>query len=274
MNRFLYPRKVVEQAKKYLKTKKGDPPPFVKKYPGEFTVKKGVLYGGGKQVVATEDRHDFLQDIVYGKGDFPFGRDSLFHILKRSHLNVSKRDIEAYLNAQGPVIHRRARPKKDARQYMRKVRKVGTLSIDLVHIRAKDFENMFPVEDHGEPSGYDYMGLPGDKGYQQDRYMLNAVDLLTGFLLTEILQGKKPEMVVPKLKKIIQRFETASKQKVLKMETDDGGEFKGVVNKFLKERGIKKIIKTTNAIVENKNATVQRVFFTIVQERRIFLTND
>ena len=51
---------------------------------------------------------------IYGKKSLmPFGRDSLFSILKNEVLNVSRRDIGDFLNAQGPIVHRRARPPKE-----------------------------------------------------------------------------------------------------------------------------------------------------------------
>ena len=92
--------------------------------------------------------------------------------------------------------------------------------------------------------------------------------MLTSFLLTEVLQGKTPEKVVPKLKTIINRFEKISGNKVTKIEVDGGSEFKGVVSAFLKERGIRIIVKKTNASVEQVNAKMQRIFFNLVEQRR------
>ena len=118
------------------------------------------MYAGPLRVVPTEDREDFLREVVYGKSsEYPFGRDSLFAILKNEVMNVSKRDIEAFLNAQGPIVHRRARPKKQKREHLRSIRKPGILSVDLAHIRAKDFEALYPGK------GLDYMGAPGKRGY-------------------------------------------------------------------------------------------------------------
>ena len=196
MNWFRFPRETVQRAIKFLKSKKGTAPGFITKFPGVFNIRRGKLYAGKRRVVPTEDRQDFLREIVYGKSsEYPFGRDSLFAILKHEVLNVSKRDIEAFLNAQGPLVHRRSRPKKQKREHLRQIRKPGILSVDLAHVRAKDFEVLFPGK------GLDYMGAPGSKGYQQDRYFLNAVDLLTGYLLTEVLQGKTARETWPKIQK-------------------------------------------------------------------------
>ena len=288
MNRFRYGQAAVTQAIKFIKSNKGSAPSFVVKFPGAFTVRKGKLYADGKQVVPTESRDDFLREVVYGKkSEYPFGRDSLFAILKHEVMNVSKRDIEAFLNAQGPIVHRRARPKKEKRERMRSIKKIGILSMDLAHIRAKDFEELFRAEPE---DGLDYMGAPGSKGYQQDRYFLNAVDLLTGYLFTEILQGKTPKEVAPKVAAILDRFEKTTNTRVRQVEVDKGGEFMGVVSRMFrkatkkeKDLAIKKkkpppkdgpfadvrlVLKTQNATVEQVNAKMQRIFWNLVAQKR------
>ena len=97
MNRFRYEKTAVDKAIKYLKTKKGTPPSFITKFPNGFKVRQGKLYADGKKVIPTEERDTYLRDIVYGKkSEYPFGRDSLFSILKHEVMNVSKRDIEVF----------------------------------------------------------------------------------------------------------------------------------------------------------------------------------
>ena len=274
MNRFRYPKAAVDKAIKYLKTKKGPAPSFIEKFPGKFSHRQGKLYAGKLHVIPTEERDEFLRKVVHGKtSEYPFGRDSLFGILKNEVLNVSKRDVEAFLNSQGPLVHRRARPKKEKRENLRKIRKAGILSMDLAHVKADDFENVLGTK------GYDYMGAPGKKGYQQDRYFLNAVDLLTGYLLTEVLQGKTAQLTWKKIQVIIDRYESKF-WKVRQIEVDYGGEFKGneadeeeniealSIKDELKKRKIRLLRRTTNATVEQKNAHMQRVFWAIVAQRR------
>lgn len=278
MNRFKYPRETVKKAIKYLKTKKGPIPTFIQKFPDAYTYKRDTLFAGQLRIVPTEDRDKFLRQIVYGKkSEYPFGRDSLFNILKNEVMNVSKRDIEAFLNAQGPIVHRRARPNIQKREHLRQVRKAGILSVDLAHIRANDFERIFGA------GGLDYMGPPGSKGYQQDRYFLNCVDLFTGYLVTDVLQSKKPEEVAPKLQKLIEGFEKLSKVKVTQVEVDKGGEFESKVSRMFREatdaekkKGeldgpfahVRLIQKLTNAAVEQTNAKMQRIFWNLVAQRR------
>ena len=272
LNRYRYTKANVSSAitaiRKSTEKALAQAPSFLRKYPGSFRAAKGKLTavaadGTELVVIPTEDRDDFLREVVYGKtSEYPFGRDSLFAILKDEVMNVSKRDIEGFLNAQGPLVHRRARPPKQKREHLRQIRNVGQLSIDLAHIKAKDFESVL-----GE-KGHDYMGVPGKRGYQQDRYFLNAVDLLTGYLITEIVQGKTAKEVAPKLSKLLDRYEKQLGQKVKKVEVDKGGEFRGVTRKMLDDRGIRTIEKITNAAVEQTNAKMQRIFWALVEQRR------
>lgn len=278
MNRFKYPQETVKKAIKYLKTKKGPIPSFIQKFPGAYTHKNGNLFAGKLRIIPTEGRDKFLRDIVYGKkSEYPFGRDSLFSILKNEVMNVSKRDIEAFLNAQGPIVHRRSRPKIQKREHLRQIRKAGILSVDLAHITATDFENLFGA------GGLDYMGPPGSKGYQQDRYFLNCVDLFTGYLVSDVVQGKKPEEIAPKLKALIEGFEQTANVKVTQVEVDQGGEFMGKVSRMFREATVAEkkkdevdgpfahvrlIQKLTNAAVEQTNAKMQRIFWNLVAQRR------
>ena len=258
MNRFTYPLAKVQQAIKFLKTKRGPEPSFLKKFPGQYTVDRGKLIAGDLQVIPTEHRDHFLRNIVYGKkSEYPFGRDSLFSILKNEVMNVSKRDIEKFLNEQGPLIHRRSRPKKETRVVIRTPRKVGVLSVDLAHITHAD---VIKILGNG---AYEYMG-EGTK----DRYFLNAVDRLTAYLLSTIITRKKAWMVAPALSKLIDEFEKLTGQKVTKVEVDAGGEFKGQTKEMLHNRGIRVQVMRNNALVEGVNAKMQRIFWNLVEQRR------
>ena len=83
MNRFHFPQKKIARAILFIKNKKGTAPGFIQQFPGVFNVRRGKLYAGNRRVIPAEEREDFLREIVYGKkSEYPFGRDSLFAILK------------------------------------------------------------------------------------------------------------------------------------------------------------------------------------------------
>ena len=209
-------------------------------------------------MVPTEERKEFLREIVYGKkSEYPFGRDSLFSLLKGEVMNVSKRDIEAFLNEQKPLIHRRSRPPKQKREQLRQVRKPGQLSVDLAYIRREDF-----VKELG-PEGDEYMG--GSSPY---KYFLNAVDLQTGYLLSVVMSGATAAEIAPKLEKLIEEYEALLGQKVTRAEVDKGAEFMADTKKMLEDRDIKVVQKITNAAIEGVNAKMQRLFWSLVAQKR------
>ena len=67
---------------------------------------------------------------------------------------------------------------------------------------------------------------------------------------------------------MIERYEAALKQKVRRIEVDKGGEFMGVVLEMLGKKKIRVIQKQTNAVVEQVNAKMQRIFWNLVEQRR------
>ena len=262
LNRYKYSRAEVARAIK------GDPVPFMAS--GLFSVRKGKLYatvnGVRLKVIPNEDRDALLRDLIYtpGKG-YPFGRDSLFAILKKDFLNISKRDIETFLKKQKVLVTRRSRPPFEKRGSVRRARNPGILSIDLVHIRAKDFQKLF-----GKIPGSKYMPGAG----QHDRYFLNSVDMLTGYLLSDVIYGKTVDDVYPKLVKQLDRFEELMGRKVVKVEFDKGKEFMGKIIPYLEKRKIRRVMKVTNATVESKNAHMQRNFWAVVEQKRTGFTES
>ena len=257
LNRYKYSRAEVSRAIK------GDPVPFMAAWPGVFHVRGSKLYahvGNTKlRVIPNEDRDALLRKGLYSPGSgLPFGRDSLFAILKKQFLNISKRDIEKFLKSQKVLVTRRSRPTTEKRRSVARARKAGAVSTDLVHVRAKDFKKLFGK------AGSGYMPGLGD----HDRYFLNSVEMHTGYLLSDIIYGKKVKFVLPKLVKQLDRFKTLMGRKVSRIEFDKGKEFMGAVIPMLDAKKIRRVLKVTNATVESKNAHMQRNFWAVVEQKR------
>ena len=109
----------------------------------------------------------------------------------------------------------------------------------------------------------DYM-----RGSGEYKYFLNAVDLQTGYLISTVLSELKAETVAPKLEKLIDEYEALLGKKVTRAEVDKGSEFKGATKRMLEARGIKVIQKVTNAAIEGVNAKMQRLFWSLVAQKR------
>ncbi len=79
LNSYTYNRATIKSALDWLKTEKGTPPDFIKKNPGVFVEKGGVLHTkDGRRVIADEDTIPTMRNLLYGKDSAaPHGRDSL-----------------------------------------------------------------------------------------------------------------------------------------------------------------------------------------------------
>ncbi len=71
---------------------------------------------------------------------------------------------------------------------------------------------------------------------QHDRYFLNSVEMHTGYLLSDIKDGKKVIYVLPKLTAQIIRFKELMGKKVKKIGFNKDKEFMGAVNPMLDKK--------------------------------------
>ena len=68
LNSYTYNRKTIATAIEWMKSGKGEPPPFVKKNPGVFVNRKGTLYTkDGRRVIADEDTVPTMRELMFGK---------------------------------------------------------------------------------------------------------------------------------------------------------------------------------------------------------------
>ena len=135
VNRYSFPKAVVDAV-----IQKKDPQPnFMKKHGDSFTIKKGKLFYDGKRVVPNEERDAYLRNVLFSnRSTMPFGRDSLYHMLKKTTINIPKRYVQKFLKAQEVIVKRTARPKKQKREFVYTRKRAGIVSADLAHIRHAD----------------------------------------------------------------------------------------------------------------------------------------
>ena len=248
-------------------------PNFMKEH--NFKVKDGKLVLDGKVVIPNEERGQYLRQLLYKSGSTaPMGRDSLYHYVKTLPvINISKRDIEKFLKSQNVIVTRSARPKQEKRQFYSTVKKAGICSGDLAHIRPQDMPSMdyMPSRQDVDP---DTEWKPGvsmkniwKSGTSGDRYFYNLVDIYTGWLET-IVVGTKLETVIAKAtKKLVERMAKALGTPVREIQYDFGTEF-NLSEKDLEKKKIRVRRMRTNAVVEQVNAKMQRIFYTIVAQKR------
>ena len=240
-----------------------------------FKKKDGKLFFEGREVIPNEERDTYLRKILYDDNStLPFGRDSLFYVLKKKVINISKRYIERFLKAQNVIVKRTARPKKENRKFVSTIKKAGVVSADLAHIEPKDLPDGFMPRQE-EESDEEY--VPGQDNkpkwgrVKKTYYMYNVVDKMTGYLVTEVVHSKNENLIAKATKRLLSRMARALNTPVRAIEWDQGTEF----NKAEKElQALKRpnsvTVKRmrTNALVESVNAKVQRIFYTVAKQRR------
>lgn len=248
-------------------------PNFMKEH--NFKVKDGTLVLNGKVVIPNEERGQYLRKILYKSGSTaPLGRDSLYHYVKTLPvINISKRDIEKFLKSQNVIVTRSARPKQEKRQFYSTVKKAGICSGDLAHIRPQDMPSMdyMPSRQDDDP---DTEWKPGvsmkniwKSGTSGDRYFYNLVDIYTGWLETEVVGTKLETVIAKATKRLVARMAKALGTPVREIQYDFGTEF-NLSEKNLEKKKIRVRRMRTNAVVEQTNAKMQRIFYTIVAQKR------
>ena len=269
VNRFNFTRSAIKRAIKGV-----NPPGFMKHY--VFDVKGDKLFHEGKEVVATEDRDDYLRKALYAnKSTKPFGRDSLHYVIMKEAINISRRHIEKFLKAQNVIVSRSARPKKEKRAFFSTVKKAGVCSGDLAHIRPEDLPDEYMPSRQDDDSDTEWKpGMPAKAmkniwktGTKGDRYFYNLVDIYTGWLETIVVGTKKEDVIARATKKLVARMGKALGTPVRVVQYDMGSEFNKSI-KDLEKMKIKVFQMRTNAVVEQTNAKLQRIFYTIVAQKR------
>ena len=272
LNRYKYSRAAIAQAVKVLKIGSGASPSFILAHPKAFQAKGTKLYQGKRWVGPLEEKEQFLRKLLYeNKNDYPFGRDSLFYRLKKEVVGLTKRDIESFLNKQQVIVARRSRPKEEKRDFVSRVRKAGILQGDLAHIRPEDLPDDYMPDIQGTARHTAYK--PGVKmknvwkGVRGDRYFYVLVDRFTGYMVVEVVSTKAENVIAKVTKRLVKKMATALGVPIKSISFDQGTEF-FQSQRELKASGITTRRVRTNAVVENANAKLQRIFYTLVAQKR------
>ena len=245
MNRYQFTEKSVEQAKKFIKTKSGVQPPFMKRFKGE--IKKGNLYLDGKMVIPKEKVEEFLRKKMLS-GRVPMSRDGLFYYLGRTTVGASRAAIEKFLKAQHILRDTDNAQPQTKNKTSRRVLKKGQLEYDLVEINWKDLKFR-----------------PTDKGIEKEAgYVFTCADQLTGLLWAKFGTNKNHSVITPLAEECFAWMADKLQTPLQKLfaKSDDGKEFdRPTYNKW----GVRtKVVKRGN-FIEMKNSQFQRQLYRIAK---------
>ena len=179
-----------------------------------------------------------MLDEVY-KG-YP-SKSQMMHELKRLHpemKNIAKR-VSDYLGWKGDIYRRPSRVKRFS--------KFNETVVDRQHQA-------------------DLMDMPKDSRHKWT-YLLTYIDVASRRGMAIGVTNK----TAPTILKALQKVYAVMKHPYI-LQTDDGGEFKGVVNEYLEEQGIRHVAtlqKNHQAIVERFNQTIAKPLFRYMDETEV-----
>lgn len=156
--------------------------------------------------------------------------------VKERHLPIRKKDVNQYWKSRANVEVLRGRPVSTEQIKIHAfTNHIGCIQIDLMDV--------------GRYSGHN----GGTK------FLLNCIDIYSRYAWSFPVPNKKPATMVPHLRKVIADVKKECKRCLITIFSDDGSEFKGVVNALLASKDIA-IIRTTKkqnqAIVERFNQRI------------------
>jgi hypothetical protein len=215
-------------------------------------VTRGRLFVNGLEVVASEDVDDWLRARVYDKNSKPFSlsRDSGYtdHVAKET-LGISRRKWYDWLASQD--IHQRfsVRPKplKSAGQ---RLKKFGHCEMDLVEVKQKDVPSR-----------------------TTDTFIFTFLDRLSSFLCalridTKAIDPPTKRGTLTVFKELLAQMNAVLPTKVHEISMDGGSEFKGALERYMKQQGIKKKVVPLGAAIESRNGVLQRKLYRLINLKR------
>ena len=177
----------------------------------------------------------------------PLGRDSAYHHVQQSTVGISRRTLYKFLEKQGVLQISRNIPNEQPKGGI-VLEKRGFCEVDLIEGKGRD------VHDNFGPRG--------------DWYWIALVEVITGYGLVATVKEKKPSVVAPKLREMLDLMDHKLGTKVTEISADHGREFYTDVRKLMKRRGIKLKQVPRGSRVEKFNQDFQRNFYRLLRMRR------
>ena len=217
---FIYRKKDLEEAKPYITNKtipvrlttKRDIQNFKKKW-DNITLDNDRLLKGDKEIILKENIGIFLAKL-YNDTQYSYvGRDKLFSKIKEKFINVSIRDVNAFLkNHETNQVHL-PRKKVIVSRPVRTKKTNSVWYVDLIIINKKKTKK----REYGK----------------LDKVILTVVNAFSKFAWVKVIEGTKDSKTVAKKMKEIFQEESPNIPNVI--HSDNGGEFKKHFKDLLKE---------------------------------------
>lgn len=216
---------------------------FLQKW--QLTLKQGKLYHWGKEVVPYEDVEKKLKYEAEHNG-MPLSRDGAFAYLQKKYIGFKKRKIGSWLKRvqQLQMIHKRPHKNTRTNQYA----KEGSQNFFMSSKRLGRYN-----------LGIDLFEVPKPQ-WSHYSYFFVAVLQRNGYCWLIPMKNKKAQTALTCLKEVFRDCKKRFGSEPTGITSDNGSEFKSVVDKFLASKGVERKIVRLCGWVEKKNSTMGRIF--------------
>jgi hypothetical protein len=201
-----------------------------------------------KLVVPVQEIEKFLRHALLDpESTMPLGRDSAYHHVQKGTIGISRRALYKFLEKQSVLQITKNIPNERQKGGIELMGR-GYVEVDLIEGKGKDLYKNF--------------------GARGDWFWLAIVDVFTGYGLVQMIRSKKPKVVAPALRELLNQLEHDMHAKVTTVAADHGREFYTDVRRLLKRRHIAQKQVPRGSRVEKFNQDFQRVFYRLLRLRR------
>ena len=192
-----------------------------------FTIKDGVVFLSGKEIVADPERK---REIIEAEEDKYGGQTKAYERLSRKFVGISRRDVQkVYQGSERRQLKARYQKQKKGSNFIR-ANRPGHVEIDITFYRGQK--------------------LP----------VFGAIDVFSRYAYYKRIPDKKAASLLVVLKEFMKKFEAISKFKIFKVSTDSGSEFQKSFTKFLEEQSPRVFYDRqvkSRKLIENLNASLR-----------------
>lgn len=187
-----------------------------------------------------EEQFKKLSEIYYNPKTGFVGLKKLQHIASKNRIRLTNEEISKWYKEQ-PVNQ----IFKSNNKYLKHNTQIYTPKIGYLYADLIDMSKHYKA----------------NKGY---KWILGIIDGYSRYAWTFPTKRKTPDEVLPGIKKVLQ--EVSKKAENTTLTIDDGGEFKGVVGRYLNDLDVQSYIANPNNNTKNRNALIERFNRTLIKK--------
>ena len=240
-------------------------PRWAERFKEHFTVSGDKLMLDGKEVIAKEKRDETMRNLVYDKDSkIGLARDAGYYQIQKRYWNIPRRKWQAFLKKQESLRKTDNLPPRQ-KAGGKKLKRKGEIEVDVFVITHKDLKDHTYLQKKASRLG--------DEGKKLDYKVLNAVDRLTSYCKTYMVNRADAATVKTAVKKSLKFFQDLLelKREDIMFYSDAGAEF---ASWTWTDINVKHEFVSVGNKVEQKNSHLQRIFHRLKNSNRMSSVTD